>query len=99
MMRSNTGASSSDSSVSLAYRPNRMTTYTAMTTAFWSSDARAALTAVFTWSVSLMTRAIVCPARVINDTDQVKTAVSAALASLLQNAVVIAVYVVILFGL
>ena len=38
-------------------------------------------------------------ARLINDTDQVKTAVTAALASLLQNAVVIVVYVVILFGL
>jgi subfamily B ATP-binding cassette protein MsbA len=38
-------------------------------------------------------------ARIINDTDQVKTAVSAALASLLQNSVVIIVYVVILFGL
>ena len=38
-------------------------------------------------------------ARLISDTDQVKTAVSAALASLLQNIVVIAVYVVILFGL
>jgi subfamily B ATP-binding cassette protein MsbA len=38
-------------------------------------------------------------ARIINDTDQVKTAVSAALASLLQNIVVIVVYVVILFGL
>src|SRR6267142_2267496 len=38
-------------------------------------------------------------ARIISDTDQVKTAVSAALASLLQNSVVIIVYVVILFGL
>ena len=38
-------------------------------------------------------------ARIISDTDQVKTAVSAALASLLQNIVVIVVYVVILFGL
>jgi ATP-binding cassette, subfamily B, bacterial MsbA len=38
-------------------------------------------------------------ARIISDTDQVKTAVSAALASLLQNAVIIVVYVVILFGL
>ncbi|MGH7570120.1 MAG: ABC transporter ATP-binding protein [Gemmatimonadales bacterium] len=38
-------------------------------------------------------------ARLINDTDQVKTAVSAALASLLQNLVVILVYVVILIGL
>jgi len=38
-------------------------------------------------------------ARIISDTDQVKSAVSAALASLLQNIVVIAVYVVILFGL
>jgi subfamily B ATP-binding cassette protein MsbA len=38
-------------------------------------------------------------ARIISDTDQVKTAVSAALASLLQNSVVIVVYVVILFGL
>ncbi len=38
-------------------------------------------------------------ARIISDTDQVKTAVSAALASLLQNMVVIVVYVVILFGL
>ncbi len=38
-------------------------------------------------------------ARLINDTDQVKTAVSAALASLLQNLVVIVVYVVILIGL
>jgi ATP-binding cassette, subfamily B, bacterial MsbA len=37
--------------------------------------------------------------RIINDTDQVKTAVSAALASLLQNVVMIAVYLVILFGL
>ncbi|MGH8721163.1 MAG: ABC transporter ATP-binding protein, partial [Burkholderiales bacterium] len=38
-------------------------------------------------------------ARVISDTDQIKTAVSAALASLLQNSVIIVVYVVILFGL
>jgi subfamily B ATP-binding cassette protein MsbA len=38
-------------------------------------------------------------ARIINDTDQVKTAVSAALFSLLQNTVVIVVYVAILFGL
>src|SRR5258706_2072609 len=38
-------------------------------------------------------------ARIISDTDQVKTAVSAALASLLQNIVVIAVYVVMLLGL
>jgi len=38
-------------------------------------------------------------ARIISDTDQVKTAVSAALASLIQNSVVIIVYVVILFGL
>src|SRR6266513_1399692 len=38
-------------------------------------------------------------ARIISDTDQVKTAVSAALASLLQNIVIIIVYVVILFGL
>src|SRR5438477_10244389 len=38
-------------------------------------------------------------ARIISDTDQAKTAVSAALASLLQNVVVIIVYVVILFGL
>src|SRR6267142_1019849 len=45
------------------------------------------------------TRAGQTIARVINDTDQVKTAVSAALASLLQNLVVIVVYVVILFGL
>jgi subfamily B ATP-binding cassette protein MsbA len=37
--------------------------------------------------------------RMINDTDQIKTAVSAALASLLQNIVMIVVYVVILFGL
>jgi len=45
------------------------------------------------------TRAGQTIARVISDTDQVKTAVSAALASLLQNVVVIIVYVVILFGL
>jgi subfamily B ATP-binding cassette protein MsbA len=45
------------------------------------------------------TRAGQIVARIISDTDQVKTAVSAALASLLQNIVVIAVYVVILFGL
>src|SRR2546426_3322182 len=45
------------------------------------------------------TRAGQTVARLINDTDQVKTAVTAALASLLQNAVVILVYVVILFGL
>src|SRR5260370_36801626 len=45
------------------------------------------------------TRAGQTIARVISDTDQVKTAVSAALASLLQNIVVILVYVVILFGL
>ena len=38
-------------------------------------------------------------ARVINDTDQVKTAITAALASLLQNLSVIAVYVAILLGL
>src|SRR6266545_2511643 len=38
-------------------------------------------------------------ARIISDTDQVKTAVSAALASLLQNVVIIVVYVLILFGL
>ena len=37
--------------------------------------------------------------RIVNDTDQVKTAISAALASLVQNVVVIAVYVAILFGL
>jgi subfamily B ATP-binding cassette protein MsbA len=37
--------------------------------------------------------------RIINDTDQVKTAVSAALASLLQNLAVILVYLGILFGL
>ena len=37
--------------------------------------------------------------RIVNDTDQVKTAISAALASLLQNVVVIAVYVAIMFGL
>jgi subfamily B ATP-binding cassette protein MsbA len=37
--------------------------------------------------------------RIVNDTDQVKTAVSAALASLLQNVAVILVYVVILFAL
>ena len=45
------------------------------------------------------TRAGQTIARVISDTDQVKTAVSAALASLLQNVVVIVVYVIILFGL
>src|SRR5437773_8999651 len=45
------------------------------------------------------TRAGQTVSRLINDTDQVKTAVTAALASLLQNAVVIVVYVVILFGL
>src|SRR5256714_9776066 len=45
------------------------------------------------------TRAGQLVARLITDTDQVKTAVSAALASLLQNSVVIVVYVVILFGL
>jgi ATP-binding cassette, subfamily B, bacterial MsbA len=45
------------------------------------------------------TRAGQLVARIISDTDQVKTAVSAALASLLQNIVVIVVYVVILFGL
>jgi len=38
-------------------------------------------------------------ARLINDTDQVKTAVSAALASLLQNAALVAVSIAILFGL
>ena len=38
-------------------------------------------------------------ARVVSDTDQVKTAVSAALASLLQNVAVIGVYVAILIGL
>jgi subfamily B ATP-binding cassette protein MsbA len=38
-------------------------------------------------------------ARVINDTDQVKTAVTAALASLLQNVSLIVVYVAILVGL
>ena len=38
-------------------------------------------------------------ARIISDTDQVKLAVSAALASLLQNVVVIGVYVAILVGL
>src|SRR5207244_4086597 len=38
-------------------------------------------------------------ARVINDTDQVKSAVTAALASLLQNACLIAVYVAILLAL
>jgi subfamily B ATP-binding cassette protein MsbA len=45
------------------------------------------------------TRAGQIVARLISDTDQVKTAVSAALASLLQNTVIIVVYVVILFGL
>ena len=38
-------------------------------------------------------------ARVINDTDQVKTAVTAALASLLQNASLVVVYLAILVGL
>src|SRR5258705_11397171 len=38
-------------------------------------------------------------ARIISDTDQVKTAGSAALTSLIQNVVVIIVYVIILFGL
>src|SRR5437762_329196 len=38
-------------------------------------------------------------ARVINDTDQVKTAITAALASLLQNVSLIVVYVAILIGL
>src|SRR6059058_3216726 len=38
-------------------------------------------------------------ARVINDTDQVKTAITAALASLLQNVSLIVVYVAILLGL
>jgi subfamily B ATP-binding cassette protein MsbA len=38
-------------------------------------------------------------ARIVTDTDQAKTAVAAALASLLQNAVVIAVYAAILFSL
>ena len=38
-------------------------------------------------------------ARLINDTDQVKMAVSAALASLLQNAALVAVSIAILFGL
>ncbi|MBI1966459.1 MAG: ABC transporter ATP-binding protein [Gemmatimonadetes bacterium] len=37
--------------------------------------------------------------RIVNDTDQVKTAVSAALTSLLQNTVLLVVSVVILFGL
>ncbi len=37
--------------------------------------------------------------RIVNDTDQVKTAISAALASLLQNVVVIGVYIAIMFGL
>ena len=41
-----------------------MTTYTTITTAFWSSDARAAVTAVFTWSVSLIKRETVWPALV-----------------------------------
>ena len=45
------------------------------------------------------TRAGQLLSRIINDTDQVKTAISAALASLLQNIVVIAVYLAILFGL
>jgi subfamily B ATP-binding cassette protein MsbA len=45
------------------------------------------------------TRAGQTLARIINDTDQVKMAVSAALASLLQNAVMILVYLAILFGL
>ncbi len=64
MTTSSTGASSSASNVSRTDRPNRITTYTAMTTMFWSSDAKAALTAVFTWSVSLMMRATICPPRV-----------------------------------
>ena len=38
-------------------------------------------------------------ARLINDTDQVKTVVSAALASLLKNSVMIVVYLAIMFGL
>jgi len=38
-------------------------------------------------------------ARLINDADQVKTAVSAALASLIQNCVMILVYLAIMFGL
>ena len=45
------------------------------------------------------TRAGQLVSRLISDTDQVKTAISAALASLLQNIVVIAVYLAILFGL
>jgi ATP-binding cassette, subfamily B, bacterial MsbA len=45
------------------------------------------------------TRAGQLVARLISDTDQVKTAVSAALASLLQNVVIMVVYVLILFGL
>src|SRR6266513_2903994 len=45
------------------------------------------------------TRAGQLVARIISDTDQVKTAVSSALSSLLQNLVVCVVYVVILFGL
>src|SRR6266508_941298 len=45
------------------------------------------------------TRAGQLVARLISDTDQVKTAVSASLASLLQNVVIMVVYVLILFGL
>ena len=45
------------------------------------------------------TRAGQLVARIISDTDQVKTAVSASLSSLIQNVVIIGVYVVILFGL
>src|SRR5207247_1301691 len=45
-------------------RPTRIATYTTMRLMFWSSDARAAVTVVFTWSVSLMTRARSWPPRV-----------------------------------
>src|SRR3989449_547363 len=64
MMSTRSGAHTSAMSVSRHDRPTRIATYTTMRLTFWSSDARAAVTVVFTWSVSLMTRARSWPPRV-----------------------------------
>ena len=64
MMSTSSGASTSAISVSRQERPNRMATYTTIRFALRTNDARAAVTAVFTWSVSEMMRASNWPPRV-----------------------------------
>ena len=44
--------------------PNMIARYTTIITQFWISDASAALTDVFTWSASVISRATVWPALV-----------------------------------